>query len=104
MGVKVRHSSDVHVEVPRSSRDRAQHLNVVLDSVMALCGTRPAPLLEPVPQFRVERHVGEDSVHFVPMVQVLDVPLPLTMGEVFEVLERMQKCTVERLGELVPQQ
>ena len=79
----------------------SSHESMSLD--MSLSGMRPAPLLEPCSQCRIERHVGEDSEHFVPMVQVFDVPVPLTMGEVLEVLDMMHQSTVEHLRELVPQ-
>ena len=80
----------------------SSHESMSLD--MSLSKMRPAPLLEPCSQCRIERHVGEDSEHFAPMVQVLDVPVPLTMGEVFEVLDLMQQSTVEHLGQLVLQE
>ena len=80
----------------------SSHESMSLD--MSLSRMRPAPLLEPCSQCRIERHVGEDTEHFAPMVQVLDVPVPLTMGEVFEVLDLMQQSTVEHLRQLVPQE
>ena len=80
----------------------SSHESMSLD--MSLSRMRLAPLLEPCSQCRIEPHVGEDSEHFAPMVQVLDVPVPLTMGEVFEVLDLMQQSTVEHLGQLVPQE
>ena len=44
-------------------------------------GLRPAPLWEPLPQERIQRHIVEhitDLVRVAPMVQILDAPLPQT--------------------------
>ena len=51
-------------------------------------GLRPAPLWEPLPQVRIQRHTVEhitDLVRVAPMVQILDAPVPQT-GDQLDIL------------------
>ena len=41
-----------------------------------LPGLRPAPLLEVLPQVRVQRHTVEQRIEHTPYVQILDAPVP----------------------------
>ena len=53
-------------------------------------GVRPGVLAEPRPQERVQRHTMEhivDYVCFAPMVQILDAPVPQTVGQLQDVLQ-----------------
>ena len=54
-------------------------------------GLRPAPLWEPLPLERVQRHTVEQMIEsFVP-VQVLDAPVPKPVDSVVEVLKILDK-------------
>ena len=75
-----------------------------MTSDIALSALRPAPFLELPPQTEMVRHAGGDSEDYTPLVQILDVPVPQTVEEVFEVWDRILQRTFEPQGELVPQE
>ena len=56
------------------------------------CGGLPAPLSEVAGrQGKVERHVVEDLGELAPLVQILDLPVPLTVDNVLDAL-RIPEC------------
>ena len=59
---------------------------------------RPPPLAEVGPQGRLEQNTGGgDCEHCVPMVQAIDAPVPQTLGEVIDVLDKQLQAIIEKL-------
>ena len=52
-----------------------------------LPGTRPAPLLEVLPQVGAQRHIVEQRTEHTPYVQILDAPVPLMVEQLVDVLQ-----------------
>ena len=56
------------------------------DESVPVTEERPAALLEPAPQRRVQRHTVEHIIEVLPHVQILDVLLPQVGDQLLEVL------------------
>ena len=54
---------------------------------------RPAALLEPRPQGRVQRHTVEHIIDVLPYVQILDVPVPQVEDQLVESMQRLDTVT-----------
>ena len=79
----------------REGEVREQHYGLRAQK-RPLPGTRPAPLLEVLPQLRVQRHAAEQIGDSAPFLPSLDVPMPL-MGEQLVVVNKL-------LDDIVPEQ
>ena len=90
------HSFKVHTEygAPRSQTTptraregevREQHS--LRAQERPLPGTRPAPLLEVLPQVGAQRHTVDQIVDAVPGLPTLDCPLPLVVEQLVDVLQ-----------------
>ena len=63
-------------------------------------GGRPAALLEPQPQDRVERHHGEHIDEICPLVPILDVPVPQMGAQVVEFMHAIDTAIPEQVMEV----
>ena len=79
------HHSAQRVEVPRKGEVREQHFGLRAQN-RPLPGTRPAPLLEVLPQVSAQRH-AEDQIVDVPGLPLLDGPVPLVVEQLVDVLQ-----------------
>ena len=91
------HSFKVHTKygAPRSQTTatkaregevREQHYGLRAQE-RPLPGTRPAPLLEVLPQVGVQRHTVDQIVDAVPALPTLDGPVPLMVEQLVDVLQ-----------------
>ena len=80
------HHSAQRVEVPRKGEVREQHYGLRAQE-RRLPGTRPAPLLEVLPQVGAQRHTVDQIVDAVPGLPTLDGPVPLTVEQLVDVLQ-----------------
>ena len=55
-----------------------------VDEFTAFVAMRPLPLVEVQPSVRARRHIVEDLGELAPLVQILDLPVPQTVGTVLE--------------------
>ena len=69
------------------------------DEAAAAGGERPAALPEPRPQERVQRHTVEQFEDLVPLVQILDVPVPQSSS-----MGVLQDQILQPAAELVPEE
>ena len=67
------------------------------DEEDAVWGVRPAALLEPRPQDRVERHLGEHIDEICPFVPILDVPEPQVGAQVVEFMHAIDTAIPEQV-------
>ena len=70
------------------------------DEEDAVWGVRPAALLEPRPQDRVERHHGEHIDEICPFVPILDVPVPQMGAQVVEFMHAIDTAIPEQVIEV----
>ena len=70
----------------REGEVREQHYGLRAQK-RPLPGMRPAPLLEVLPQVVVQRHTVEQRIEHTPYVQILDVPVPLMVEQLVDVLQ-----------------
>ena len=70
------------------------------DEEDAVWGGRPAALLEPRPQDRVERHHGEHIGEICPFVPILDVPEPQLGAPVVEFMHAIDTAKPEQVIEV----
>ena len=74
-------------EAPTSQEPGTQHFFLDDDSVPELGGTRPDRLFEVRPQERDQRHTVDQIVDAVPGLPTLDVPVPLMVEQLVDVLQ-----------------
>ena len=97
LATAMHHSFKVHTEcgAPRSQTTatraregevREQHYGPRAQE-RPLPGTRPAPLLEVLPQVGAQRHTVEQIVDAVPGLPTLDGPVPLMVEQLVDVLQ-----------------
>ena len=84
------------LEAPTPSEPGTQHFFLDDDSVPELAGSRPDRLSAVSgPQERVPRHMVEQIVDIVPVVQLLHVPVPQPVDSVVEVLKILDKSLLD---------
>ena len=93
------HHSAQRVEVPREGEVREQH-----DGLRALKrplpGTRPAPLLEVLPQMGAQRHAVDQVVDAVSGPPTLDVPVPQMVNQLLSFLTALDSFVPEQVIEV----
>ena len=67
------------------------------DESVPVTGERPAALLEPRPQGRVQQHTVEHIINVLPYVQVLDVPVPQLGNQLLEVFRHLDSAVPEQV-------
>ena len=83
-----------------ASAGPAEHFELSSDDGRPAGGERPAALLEPRPQERVQRHTVEHLADLTPMVQILDVPVPQVVDQLVAVLEHCDNSVAEHIIEV----
>ena len=63
---------------------------------------RPAAVLEPRPQGPVQRHTAQHIVDILPYVQILDVPVPQTGGQLVDFMQNLGTSTLDEQVIAVP--
>ena len=89
-------------EHPTPQAAGAQHfaMDAGEDVGEAPAAVRPAPLLEVLPQERVQRRTVELIVDCVPEVPLLDAPVPQTVDQLVEVLRPLDTVVPEQVIEV----
>ena len=95
----------LHGQVPEHPTPQAagaQHfaMDAGEDVGEAPAAGRPAPLLEVLPQERVQRRTVEQIVDCVPEVPLLDAPVPQTVDQLVEVLRPLDTVVPEQVIEV----
>ena len=70
------------------------------DEAVTAGGERPAALPEPRLQGRVQRHAVEQLADVVPMVQILDIPVPQVVDQMVDVAKHIDIVVLERVIEV----
>ena len=78
------------MEVPGEGEVREQHYGLRAQE-RPLLGTRPAPLLEVLPQVGAQRHTVDQIVDAVPGLPTLDGPVPLMVKQLVDVLQLFEE-------------
>ena len=92
------HHSAQRVEVPREGEVREQHYGLRAQK-RPLPGTRPAPLLEVLPQVGAQRHTVDQIVDAVPGLPTLDGPVPQLAEQLVEVPTIVSFSSFQRIME-----
>ena len=71
-----------------------------VDDVPAASGSRPDRLVDVRPQERVPRRIVEQLVDYVPVVPLLDAPVPQTVDQLVEVLRPLDTVVPEHVIEV----
>ena len=89
-------------DAPRGQKNAdAEYFELSSDEEVASArGSRPAPLWEPRPQDRVERHHGEHIDEICPFVPILDVSEPQMGAQVVEFLHAIDTAIPEQVIEV----
>ena len=94
---------EVHGRVPGEPTPQepgTQHFFLDDDSVPELGGSRPDRLVDVRPQERVPRRIVEQLVDYVPVVPLLDAPVPQTVDQLVEVLRPLDTVVPEHVIEV----